>query len=359
MFYERNSRNFFLHAERTLDIAKANRGIDTPPTAEEYSKVSNSDAVEFPKNQSAELQATGPPVIVASQTGIAPARSKDNDYLSTSPGESSASFPNSNHTKKQVLNRPLRVLVADDNLLIRTSLLNLFEKWGFDYSICENGESAWNALQQECFDLVLIDLQMPLMDGHEVVACVRANEQFPNQQVPIVAMAGSSDELAKEQMFAAGASSYVNKPLDPHYLFQIITEHTLLPEYQQVSLYTDVLDQEALKELYQDDTAHLEMMLDIFLRNTPPALENMEVAVEQQDWNELERMVHKMRPTFAMVGLQKVSEIAGNFETKLNQQKRLIYNNIYTDFHRFYEAAKQALQVISEQRESIRDSIKQ
>lgn len=364
MFYERNSRNksrnVFLHAERTLDIAKINRSNEAPSTAEEYIKVSNSTAVEFSKSKLARLPMTGPPGIIAGQTGIAPTRIKDNDEPSLTPGKSSVIFPKSNKSiKRKVLNRPLRVLVADDNLLIRTSLLNLFEKWGFDYSICENGQSAWDILQEEFFDLILIDLQMPLMDGHEVVACVRANEQFPNQQVPIVAMAGSSDEIAKEQMLAAGASAYLSKPLDPRHLFQIITEYTILSEHQQVSLYTDVLDQQSLKNLYQEDTVHLGKMLEIFLKNTPPALEKMRLAVEQQDWDTLERMVHKMRPTFAMVGLQKVSEIAGKFETKLNQQKRLIYNNIYIDFRRFYAAAKQALRVISEQQESIKDSIKQ
>jgi CheY-like chemotaxis protein len=273
--------------------------------------------------------------------------------------ESSNTLTLSNLTPKIAASgRPLKVLVADDNLLIRTSLLNLLEKWEIKYCICDNGQTAWQYLQEEIFDLVLIDLQMPLMDGHEVVACVRADDDGLNQQVPIIAMAGSTDEKSKAQMMIAGASLFVSKPLDPKVLFQIITELNIIPEHQQVRLYTDVIDQQLLRELYDNDSAHLMVMLDLFLKNTPPALTAMEIAANHQNWEELEKAIHKIKPTFAMVGLQKVGELAETLELMLSSQSTIARNKINADFRKFRKAVNQAVHIISEQHKSIQDFVK-
>lgn len=284
MFYERNSsddRKVFIPIEHTTETAKAKEKGRSLSPAQAYNPLPRPVVGTSPSKSLRRHLATA--TVRKSTKAKAPlAKSRRDTELP--PSAPSGRFNDSpspvNSAKSETITRPLNVLIADDNLLIRTSLLNIFEKWGVNCTICEHGQQAWDTLQKERFDLVLIDLQMPLMHGHEVVACLRANDQGPNQQVPIVAMAGTSDETAREQMLNAGASICLSKPLDPRQLYKIVTERTLLPEYRHASLYTDVIDYAALQQMYQGDTVHLDNMLGIFLRNTPTALRSMENAIE-------------------------------------------------------------------------------
>lgn len=361
MFYERDTRehpvDIFLTTDEALDFTREDDTL-TQEVRFPYLKEALISIAEIVPHTSVKLSEESLPVATTMRSRISPAPDKVSDKA-ISAQESSNTLVLSNLTTRiNVSSRPFKVLVADDNLLIRTSLLNLLEKWELNSCICDNGQTAWQYLQEEIFDLVLIDLQMPLMDGHEVVACVRADEDGLNQQVPIIAMAGSTDEKSKAQMMTAGASLFVSKPLDPKVLFQIITKLNIIPEHEQVGLYTDVIDQQLLQEIYDNDTAHLMVMFDLFLKNTPPALTAMELAAHHQNWDELERAIHKIKPTFAMVGLQKVGELAETLEVKLSNQSTIVRNKINTDFQKFRGAVHQAIQIISEQHKSIQDFIK-
>ncbi len=361
MFYERDSRehsvDIFLTTDEALDFTKENDTLTQATRSPYFNEEPISIAGNVP-NTSLKTKEGLPPIATVRRARKSPIADTSSDRAIATQ-ESSNTLALSKLTPKlTVSGRPLKVLVADDNLLIRTSLLNLLEKWEIKYCICDNGQTAWHYLQEESFDLVLIDLQMPLMDGHEVVACVRADDDGLNQQVPIVAMAGSTDEKSKAQMMTAGASLFVSKPLDPKVLFQVITELNIIPEHQQVRLYTDVIDQQLLREIYDNDSAHLMVMLDLFLKNTPPALTAMEIAANHQNWEELEKAIHKIKPTFAMVGLQKVGELAETLELMLSNQSTIARNKIHTDFQKFSKAVNQAVLIVSEQHKSIQDFVK-
>lgn len=156
--------------------------------------------------------------------------------------------------KKSRLSEPLfgtlRVLVADDNILVRTCLLALLERWKVTFTICDNGRTAWEALQEDKYDLVLIDLQMPFMDGHEVVERLRSSTNNQNRLIPVVAMTASTEVQDYHQIMEAGANDYLNKPLQAEELFRTITRQVKLPEYVQTQLFTDYLDYQALFDLY-------------------------------------------------------------------------------------------------------------
>lgn len=361
MFYERDTRvhsmDIFLTTDEALDFSREDDQL-TREVRSPYRKEAPASIAEILPHSTAKATEGESPVAATVRGRNTTAPNKSSDKAVSTQESSNALVLSKLTSKNKISGRPLKVLVADDNLLIRTSLLNLLERWELNYCICDNGQAAWQHLQEESFDLVLIDLQMPLMDGHEVVACVRADDDGLNQQVPIVAMAGSTDEKSKKQMMTAGASLFVSKPLDPKVLFQIITELKIIPDHEQASLYTDVIDHEFLREIYDNDTAHLTVMLDLFLKNTPPALSAMEIAANHQNWDELEKAIHKIKPTFAMVGLQKVGELAETLEFKLSNQSTIVYNKIYTDFQKFRKAVDQAIKIISEQHKSIQDIIK-
>jgi CheY-like chemotaxis protein len=117
----------------------------------------------------------------------------------------------------------LRILLAEDNMVNQKLAVRLLEKWGHAVTVATNGKKALAALEQQAFDLVLMDVQMPEMDGLEATQEIRAREmQRLFSHVPIVAMTAHAMTGDRERCLAAGMDSYIAKPLQPEDLRAVI-----------------------------------------------------------------------------------------------------------------------------------------
>src|SRR5690606_8526819 len=105
--------------------------------------------------------------------------------------------------------RQLNVLLAEDNAVNQALTRNIMEKWGHRLTIAENGIQALAALDREEFDLVLMDVQMPELDGLETTALIRRRERDSGRHIPIVAMTAHSMKGDRERCLAAGMDGYV------------------------------------------------------------------------------------------------------------------------------------------------------
>ncbi len=122
----------------------------------------------------------------------------------------------------------LRILLAEDNAVNQTLAVRLLEKRGHCVKTAENGRDALAAFSREEFDLVLMDVQMPGMNGFEATAAIRAQERATGAHVPIVAMTAHALKGDEERCLAAGMDAYVSKPIKANVLFQTI--EGLLPD---------------------------------------------------------------------------------------------------------------------------------
>jgi two-component system, sensor histidine kinase and response regulator len=127
---------------------------------------------------------------------------------------------------------PLRVLLAEDNAVNRKVASKLLERAGHTVVAVEDGGRAVKLLESERFDLVLMDVQMPEMDGFEATACIRAREQSTGERVPIIALTAHAMKGYREQCLAGGMDGHVSKPIQPAQLFALIQE--LLPTSSNV-----------------------------------------------------------------------------------------------------------------------------
>jgi two-component system sensor histidine kinase/response regulator len=122
--------------------------------------------------------------------------------------------------------RPLRVLVAEDNVVNRKLAEHLLRQRGHDPLMVVNGREAVDALGCGSFDLVLMDLQMPEMDGFEATAAIRAREESTGSRVPIVALTAHAMEGDRQRCLDADMDGYVSKPIDAGELFGVIDSLT-------------------------------------------------------------------------------------------------------------------------------------
>ncbi|MBZ5592452.1 MAG: response regulator [Acidobacteriia bacterium] len=118
--------------------------------------------------------------------------------------------------------RPLRILLADDNTVNQKVAVRLLEKHGHEVVVTENGREVLAALAEQCFDLVLMDVQMPEMDGLEATAVIRETERRTGAHLPIVAMTAHAMKGDEERCLNAGMDDYVSKPITPSELFAAV-----------------------------------------------------------------------------------------------------------------------------------------
>ncbi len=118
--------------------------------------------------------------------------------------------------------RPLHILVAEDNRINQILTCRLLEKGGHSVRLVEKGTDAVKAVEDEAFDLVLMDVEMPEMDGLEATRAIRATEQSTGRQLPIIAMTAHAMKGDEKRCLAAGMNAYVAKPIVPEVLFETI-----------------------------------------------------------------------------------------------------------------------------------------
>jgi len=124
-----------------------------------------------------------------------------------------------------------RILVAEDNLVNRRLISRVLERLGIGARLVENGQEALEALAGECFSLVLMDVQMPIMDGLEATRRIRAGEAAAvTADIPVIAMTAHTHEDDRKQCLAAGMTDHLSKPIDIAELRSIIARHLPRPE---------------------------------------------------------------------------------------------------------------------------------
>jgi CheY-like chemotaxis protein len=123
----------------------------------------------------------------------------------------------------------LRILLTEDNAVNQRLALRLLEKEGHVVEVAENGAKALEACKQNAFDLILMDVQMPVMDGVETTAAIRQTEQTTGHHIPIIAMTAHAMAGDRQRFLRAGMDGYVSMPIHSRELFEAIDSVLLMP----------------------------------------------------------------------------------------------------------------------------------
>ncbi|MCA9081193.1 MAG: response regulator [Planctomycetaceae bacterium] len=146
--------------------------------------------------------------------------------------------------------RPLSILLAEDSIPNQKLACGLLQRWGHTVTVADNGQRAIEFAQQQNFDLILMDVQMPVLDGLQATAEIRAWEQNAGCRLPIVALTAHAMQGDRERCLAAGVDEYITKPLRPQALLNVLEQ--LLPEATRSTV--DFATHVAPVENGEDDT---------------------------------------------------------------------------------------------------------
>ena len=205
-----------------------------------------------------------------------------------------------------------QILVAEDNIMNRKYVATLFKKWKIPIHFAHNGREAVERAQEQEFDLILMDISMPEMDGYEATIAIR-NTQNPNQHTPIVALTASALVSKKDKAFEIGMTDYMAKPYKPMKLLQKIKTHINSRQTQKMEMeenknfaFNEKLDVETLEALYEDDLEYAADLFETFLDFTVEEFKPLKGFIETEDWATAKGLAHKLKPTFSMVGLPSI-----------------------------------------------------
>jgi CheY-like chemotaxis protein/nitrogen-specific signal transduction histidine kinase/HPt (histidine-containing phosphotransfer) domain-containing protein len=230
-----------------------------------------------------------------------------------------------------------RVLVVEDNRLNQALVKKVLCDFGLKVDIAEHAEAGIQLLMVNDYDIVLMDLQMPGMDGY--AACEFIRNQFENEKasVPVVAMTAHVFKGGVEKCFAAGMDGYISKPFEPVNLYskilKVLNKHLSVHELKdQFSTNTPVMTQENnitdlayLKELSGGNEEFLVEMITLFNSQVPEQIAQLFGFVETQDWNAMRALAHKMSPSLAFMGLSheftQIKVIEKNAESRNNLEQ--------------------------------------
>ncbi|KAB7727083.1 PAS domain S-box protein [Rudanella paleaurantiibacter] len=212
------------------------------------------------------------------------------------------------------------VLVVEDNTMNQKYIGSLLNKWGISYTLAPDGMQAIEVCRQHKFDLILMDIQMPVLDGYEATVAIRSTRN-PNQHVPIIALTASAMLDHKNIALAAGMDDFLTKPFDPPKLLALLRQYTPaeLPDANPSVPIALGLDWRHLHDMYGPDLSTASEMFELFLNDIVPEINRLNDLCTAHDWAEVARLAHKLKPTFSMVGLTELEAKMAQIERSASQ----------------------------------------
>jgi CheY-like chemotaxis protein len=199
--------------------------------------------------------------------------------------------------------RGLQILVAEDNVVNQRLAEHLLRGRGHFVTIANNGREALEILERQRFDLALVDVQMPEMDGLQLTAAIREKEKRTAEHLPIIAMTAYAMKGDRERCLEAGMDDYVAKPINSNQLFETIDrvqspELKIAPDVES-GVSQEILDESTLRARFEGEQDLLRDVVNLFLDECPTLLDGVRGAVERADARGLEQAAHKLKGTVA------------------------------------------------------------
>jgi len=233
-------------------------------------------------------------------------RAVEHALLGPEGGADSESF------SKTLLFSGMRVLLAEDNAVNQTVAEHQLERMGFQIDSVPNGRDAVEMAQRQRYDVILMDVQMPEMDGLTATGLVR-KIQHSGKPVVILAMTAHAMQGDRERCIDAGMDDYISKPVRPQELMEKLMMW-LKPESRQASK----LNWDYLHEMTQNDSEFERQILTVYLNSMPPLMLQLSKAIRTQSHSAVNRLSHTLKGSSRSIGANQFADLCDEVESLSN-----------------------------------------
>jgi CheY-like chemotaxis protein len=210
----------------------------------------------------------------------------------------------------------ISVLVVEDIALNQLLMKTLLDDFGFERDIAANGKIAIEKMQEKNYDVILMDLQMPEMNGFEATEYIRNNL---HSKIPIIALTADVTTVDLEKCTAVGMNDYIAKPVDERILYNKIIGLVMKPVEKTNRLAETATAKTMAKVKYTDlaylisitkhDHILMMEMIALYLEQTPVLINSIKKSILDEDWDSLKAAAHKMIPSFSIMGINPEYEV--------------------------------------------------
>lgn len=209
----------------------------------------------------------------------------------------------------------IKVLVVEDILLNQLLMKTLLDDFGFERDIASNGKIAIEKLKDKSYDIILMDLQMPEMNGFEATQYIRTQL---NSNIPIIALTADVTTVDLAKCKEVGMNDYIAKPVDERLLHSKIIgliKKPMIPKIDKIKEVTHTLPEieksvnlDYLMHITKSDPKLILEIIELYLEQTPELIKSMKESFKDKDWHILGGTAHKMIPSFSIMGINKSFE---------------------------------------------------
>lgn len=223
----------------------------------------------------------------------------------------------------------LSILLVEDNKVNQFVTSETISKWGtgLHIELADNGQQALDKLKAQDFDIILMDVQMPIMDGHTATQKIRKEFDPPKSKVPILAMTAFATAGEADRCIASGMDDYIPKPFNPKNLYNKIAELTGRlfgdvitmqeeppEEVKAVKVEEPILNLRYLDTLAQGDEGLRHQMLQVLVDESPDDLAKLRELLNKEDWDRFASAAHKFKSSATFIGNKYLEKQLKNME---------------------------------------------
>ncbi|MDF2189507.1 ATP-binding protein [Paraflavitalea sp. CAU 1676] len=195
----------------------------------------------------------------------------------------------------------VKILAVEDNQMNQLLMKHTFQHWNLHYVLAENGQEAIDKLKLDKYDLVLLDIQMPVMDGYITAKTIR-HELKSN--IPIIAMTAHAMAGEREKCLSHGMNDYISKPISEKELLHLMTKYLSKQKHAFENLKASLnnINIDFLYDLVMGNSAFLNNIIRQFLNQFPGEMEKLKEAVNQKDHRQIASLAHHIQSTVSVFG---------------------------------------------------------
>ncbi len=257
-------------------------------------------------------------------------------------GAVTQSSPKNERALKAVNASQLVVLLVEDNDINRLYAKSILKNWQCYTDTAENGLVALEKIKNQAYDVVLMDIQMPVMDGYETTKAIRLMNS-PMRDVPVIALTANATKADVEKCMVAGMNDYLPKPFTPDDLYRkLFIDQKISPKHKiksktgaKVKPANQLYNLDYLRSVSGNNEEFIREMVLTFTQTIPPLLMEMKQALTDSDWPKLARHAHQIKPSFTLMGLTELRsnilfiEENSKASTKLDEIPHAVLNFIH------------------------------